>query len=145
MLSLELLDVEDIPGNESVSLPKSSQSAHPTDFLATYYDYSNNRAVMATGPIHDPECISVSDSDTQPLPSAEEFELAVSLVEDHPELGCLLRENRVRPYRAMPALIETELPDGCIERTLAVGLLPVKEDSGDGTAESLCIRLSELI
>lgn len=136
LLSLELLDREDIPGNKSMDLPKSSQSTPPSDFLATYYDYSNNRAVMATGPIGDAGCISVSDSDAQPLPSAKEFELAVTIVQDHPELGCLLRENLVRPYRAMPALIETELRDGCIERTLAVGLLPVKQDPGDKTESS---------
>lgn len=136
LLSLELLDLEDIPGNKSASLPKSPQSTPPSEFLATYYDYSNNRAVMATGSIHDAGCMNVYDSDAQPLPSAEEFELALNIVRDHPELGCLLRENLVRPYRAMPALIGTELSDGCMERTLAVGLLPIKGDSEDQSESS---------
>lgn len=136
LLSLELLDLEDIPGNKSVSLPKSPQSTPPSEFLATYYDYSNNRAVMATGSIHDAGCMNVCDSDAQPLPSAEEFELALNIVRDHPELGCLLQENLVLPYRAMPALIGIELSDGCMERTLAVGLLPIKRDSEDQSESS---------
>lgn len=130
LLSLELLDREDIPENKSGGHPKSSEPASPSDFLATYYDYTNNRTVMATGAIHDSGCMSVSESDVQPLPSAEEFELAVKIVRDHPELGCLIRENLVRPYRAMPALIETEILDGCMDRTLTVGLLPVKGNTG---------------
>ncbi|MEK4229732.1 copper amine oxidase [Solibacillus sp. FSL H8-0538] len=133
LLSFELLDLEDIPGNKSINHPKSSKPTPPSNFLATYYDYTNNRTVIATGPIHDPGCISASQLDMQPLPSTEEFELALNIVRDHPELGCLIRENLVRPYRAMPALIDTELPDGRIERTLAVGLLPVEEDSEDRT------------
>ncbi|MBY0121544.1 hypothetical protein [Bacillus sp. S/N-304-OC-R1] len=136
LLSLELLDLKDKPGNKSINRPKNSQLTPPSHFLATYYDYTNNRTVIATGPIHDPSCISAAHSDTQPLPSIEEFELAVSIVRDHPELGCLIRENLVRPYRAMPALIYTELQDCRHERTLAVGLLPVEEESNDRTADN---------
>jgi len=133
LLSMELLDLEDIPGNKSINLPKSSQSTPPINFLATYFDYNNNRTVIATGPIHDPGCISVSQLDTQPLPSIEEFELAVNIVRDHPELGCLIRENLVLPYRAMPAIIDTEPQDGRIERTLAIGLLPFEENPEERT------------
>jgi hypothetical protein len=128
LLQLELLDPEDIPGNVCVTRPKSNQPTPPSDFLATYYDYTNNRAVIATGPIADPSRISAFQSNIQPITSPEEFEIAIDLVGQHPELGPLLQEGLVRPYSAMPTLIDTELPDGRIERTIAVGLLRVEEE-----------------
>ncbi|MCG7344124.1 hypothetical protein MHZ92_08270 [Sporosarcina sp. ACRSL] len=130
LLSLEVLDED----TKSAGLLKSAQSTSQSEFVATYYDYTNNRTVMATGPIGDSGSIRVSYPDTQPLPSADEFELAVSIVREYPQLGYLLRENLVRPYRAMPAIIGSDTDD-YMERTLAVGLLPVKGKVEDGTGE----------
>ncbi|MBS4175232.1 hypothetical protein [Bacillus sp. FJAT-49736] len=127
LLALELLDPEDIPGNPLISSSKDPQLRPPSNFQATYYDYTNNRTVIATGPIHCPELLEASQLDAQPLPSAEEFELAVNIVREHPELGRFIQENLIRPYRAMPAIIDTEARNGRIERTLAVGLLPIKD------------------
>lgn len=126
LLSLEFINREDTPSNRNKckNHPKSDTPSSPSHYQATYYDYTNNRTVIATGRINKPNHISVSQFDSQPLPSPEEFELAVNIVQENPELGRLIRENLVRPYRAMPSLIETELPDGQIERTLAVGLIP---------------------
>lgn len=131
LLSLEFMDLGDDPENKSINPLETSQPIPPNNFLATYFDYTNNRTIIANGSIHDPSCISASQLDMQPLPSSEEFNLAVNIVRSHPELGCLIRDNLVRPYRAMPALIDTEITNGRIERTLAVGLLPVEEDSED--------------
>ncbi|WP_026693533.1 hypothetical protein [Peribacillus kribbensis] len=136
LLSLELLDPGDIPGNPLKNNPKHSQPRPPSDFLATYYDYTNNRAVIASGPIHNPGLLKTSQLDTQPLPSTEEFELAVNIVREHPELGRFIQEDLVRPYRAMPAIIDSEVRNGRIERTLAVGLLPVQEGQ-EGNEELL--------
>ncbi|MBS4201231.1 hypothetical protein KHA93_16455 [Bacillus sp. FJAT-49732] len=126
LLSLELLDPEDIPGSQ-LNNPKNSQPRPPSDFLATYYDYTNNRTVIATGPIHNPGHLKAYQLDTQPLPSIEEFELAINIVRDHPELGSFIQENLLYPYRAMPAIIDTEVRNNRFERTLAVGLLPLEE------------------
>ncbi|WNS76455.1 hypothetical protein RRV45_05445 [Bacillus sp. DTU_2020_1000418_1_SI_GHA_SEK_038] len=124
LLSMEFFNPEDIPGNVCSTLPKSSQPTPPSEFQATYYDYTNNRTVRATGSFNNPDSIIAAELDIQPLPSQEEFELAVNIVRDHPELGSLIRGNLLRPYSPMPPLIDTELPDGRIERTIAVGLIP---------------------
>ena len=60
----------------------------------------------------------------QPLPTREEFDEAVKILLEDEDLGPAIREQRLVPYRPMPPLIEAELPDGRLERTLAVGLLP---------------------
>ncbi|MDQ5816880.1 MAG: hypothetical protein M3334_00680 [Actinomycetota bacterium] len=58
------------------------------------------------------------------MPNREEFDEAVKILLEDEDLGPAIREQRLVPYRPMPPLIEAELPDGRLERTLAVGLLP---------------------
>ena len=42
----------------------------------------------------------------------------------HKELGPQLRSGALVPYRPMPPLVKTAQPDGRVERTVSVGLLP---------------------
>lgn len=112
LLSLDVVDAE----------AKSSSPKPPGRFRATIYDYTNNRTLIAQGCADDPEVLMVSETGTQPLPSAGEFEAAVALLMNDERIGPDLRAERLATYRPMPPLIQTELPDGRVERTLAVGL-----------------------
>jgi hypothetical protein len=103
---------------------KSARPETPNRFRATFFDYSNNRAVIATGTLSKPATLEVVESGLQPRPSQEEFDEAVSIVTKHPEISKAMREDRLRPYRPMPPLVGEELPDGRFERTVAVGLMP---------------------
>src|SRR5215207_4319981 len=97
----------------------------PDRYRATVYDYTNNRVVLTTGHLDDTqEPIEVTEAGYQPLPNKEEFDEAVEILGEDYDLGPAVRAQRLLPYRAMPALIDSELPDGRVERTLAVGLLP---------------------
>ncbi|HET7270647.1 MAG TPA: hypothetical protein VFI90_06120, partial [Rubrobacter sp.] len=97
----------------------------PDLYRATIYDYTNNRVVLATGSLEDIQgSMEVSEAGYQPLPNREEFDGAVEILLEDEDLGPAIREQRLMPYRPMPPLIEAELPDGRVERTLAVGLLP---------------------
>jgi Copper amine oxidase, enzyme domain len=116
LLRIDLLD----PIEET----KPARPEPPNRFRAVYFDYTNNRTVLATGSLPKPTTLEVTESGLQPRPSQEEFEEAVGLVGEHPELGRALREQQLRPYRPMPPLVGEELPDGRTERTVAVGLLP---------------------
>ncbi len=116
LLRLDLLD----PPEES----KSARPKAPNRFRATFFDYTNNRTVLATGSFPKPTTLEVTESGLQPRPSQEEFDEAVSIVRKDPEIGNALREDRLRPYRPMPPLVGEELPDGRVDRTVAVGLLP---------------------
>lgn len=44
----------------------------------------------------------------------------------HEQLGPGIREQQLQPYPPMPPLLGEQLPDGRTERTIAVGLLPIK-------------------
>src|SRR5205823_4987488 len=92
-------------------------------FLATIYDYSNNRTVEVTGSLRAGRRLHIEDSGRQPWPTHEEFTDAVRIIRRHPELGPGLGEGRFRPYRPMPPLASLQLPDGRFERTIAVGLV----------------------
>ena len=105
---------------------KTEEPALPDRFSSTFYDYTNNRAVLVTGPLDDLGRARVEESGQQPLPSPEEVAAAIEIVSGHPELGPPVREGLLTPYPAMPPLVGSELPDGRIERTLAIGLLPAE-------------------
>jgi hypothetical protein len=116
-----LLDVALV---ERPTRAKPREAAPPDHFRATFYDYTNNRALYADGAVSNLERLAVTESGAQPRPSAEEFDNAVGLIREHSELGPGLEKRRLQPYRPMPPIIETELPDGRPARVVAVGLLP---------------------
>jgi hypothetical protein len=100
----------------------------PNSFRATFYDYTNNRTIYADGHFdkenHKLKVVEISESNNQVLSSNEEFVEAVKILSNDKEIGPLINENKLQTYSPMPPLINTDLPDGRIERTLAVGLMP---------------------
>ncbi len=96
----------------------------PDRFRATFYDYTNDRAVLAEGRLVNPRSLQVIESNAQPLPTSEEFGAAVGILAGDRELGPAIRAKRLQPYPAMPPLLPTELPDGRPQRNISVGLLP---------------------
>lgn len=77
ILSLVLLDPED----------KTEKPSPPDAYRTVIYDYEDNRAIIATGLLSQPEFLKVSESTIQPLPSAEEFDAAVAILQDDPKFG----------------------------------------------------------
>ncbi|MBP1693704.1 MAG: hypothetical protein H6Q37_1587 [Chloroflexi bacterium] len=112
LLAFDLIDREQ----------KTTTPRPPGRYHATIYDYTNNRTLFAEGCLDEPDLVVVTESAAQPLPSDEEFDAAVNLLLEDPDLGPRLRQQQLQVYRPMPPLIEVEAPDGRIERTLAVGL-----------------------
>ena len=106
----------------------------PDRFHATLFDYTNNRTIFVDGSLNKPRRVKITESAIQPLPSNEEFDEAVKVLMRHDEeIGLAVREKQLQPYPPMPPLINTELPDGTIERTIAVGLLPTTASSSSTT------------
>lgn len=117
LLTLELIEPE--PSRKLWRVPEA-----PTHFQATFYDYTNNRSIRAAGSLADRQQLTVTEFGDQPLPNAEEFAEAVQVLMDDPDIGPALREQLLRPYAPMPPLAQIEEPDGRVERTITVGLLP---------------------
>jgi hypothetical protein len=108
---------------------KADGPVPPDRYRATVYDYTNNRVVLTIGRLDDTrESIEVSEAGYQPLPNKEEFDEAVEILREDYDLGPAVRTQRFLPYRPMPPLIDSELPDGRVERTVAVGLLPQSDE-----------------
>src|SRR5918997_1239262 len=122
LLSIELLN----PAGAD-----KADGLEPDRYRATTYDYTNNRVILSSGSLNDIQgSMEVTESGHQPLPTGEEFEEAVEILHEDPDLGPALREQRVEPQRAMPPLLtEPTRPDGRVERTLAVLLLSQSDEA----------------
>jgi len=122
LLSFEFLEPE-----------TEAKSARPAAALsvyrATFYDYKNNRTIHVEGDLKQPKRLRISESGTQPLPAYQEFEAAVKLLLKDDKFSAALRAGQLKPYRPMPPLIDVESADGRAERTIAVGLLPIKSEA----------------
>src|ERR1700730_2376020 len=116
LTSVELLD-----SNKST---KATKPTPPERFCAVFYDYTHSRTVIASGELKRPSGVAVENSNAQPLANEEEFEEAASLLRADPAFAESFREDRVTTYPPMPPLLGEQLPDGRIERTIAVGILP---------------------
>jgi hypothetical protein len=114
LLALELLE----PGRKTVK-PRVRDR-----YRAMYYDYTSNRVLHAEGSFGKAGDARATVSARQPRPTKEEFDAAVEIVRRHKELGPRLRSGTLTAYRPMPPVVETAQPDGRVERTVAVGLLP---------------------
>jgi hypothetical protein len=115
-----LLSLEPVEPDE----PKRARPSAPTRHVATVFDYARNRTLLVEGSLDGRGALRVTESGHHPPPTQEEFEAAVELLADDPELGDALRAGRLRPYPPMPPLVEAGDDTGRPERTLAVGLLP---------------------
>ena len=127
MLSFDFVD----------SSVKEANPQPPSRFRATFFNYTSNRAIVATGSFQE-IAVEVSQSAEQPVPSPEEFEAAVAIVSRDPDLGPAIRDGSLEAYPSMPPLVDIGLPTGKVERTLTVGLMP---KNGKGTNEVVGVNM----
>jgi hypothetical protein len=120
-----LLYVETLDEDED----KSGKLRPPSRFRATLYDDTNHRALLVEGGLLDSGGVTVTESGLPPHPSDAEYAAAVKIVARDPTLGPSIKAQQLEPYQPIPALALKELPDGGIERLIAVGLLPRGRDA----------------
>jgi hypothetical protein len=98
------------------TLSKDKQPAKPRHWLTTIYDYTNNQALLVKGRFPSASEVVVTPTKQQPLPSAEEWQDAVSIISEDKRLGALLANKQLTAYRPMPPLALEEGPNGEIDR-----------------------------
>ncbi len=102
---------------------KKAGDVKQTYFHAVFYDYTNNRTVIADGDFNNPTTLQVNESNEQPLPNDEEIDDAIRLLLTNSEFSSRLRDKTLFAYRAMPPVVEST--DGKrVQRTLHIGLAP---------------------
>jgi hypothetical protein len=113
---------------------KRVQACAPDAFVACVYDYAENRVLEALGSLHalDPQVpadLQISWLGHQPLPDGNEFAAAVEIVRHERDLRERIASGELSLFRPMPPFIERQLPDGRVERTLAVGLRSTRAEA----------------
>jgi len=116
LLYVEALDDDDVG--------KTGKPRPPSRFRATFYDDKLHRTVLAEGSLGDTRKVTLTESALPPPPSEAEFAAAVKVLHRDASLGPALAAGHFEPYQPIPALTLNELPDGRVERHIAVGLLP---------------------
>ena len=118
---------EDPCAEQRVGAAKSVVGCPPDRFVALVYDYTANQVLEARGPLYALNarprgrwrcaCLAISR-----YRAAIEFAAAVDVVMHDRELCEQLRSGELAVYRPMPPVVDRQLPDGRVERTLTVGL-----------------------
>lgn len=107
---------------------KSGPSRPPTHFRAIYYDYTNDRTLVAEGDFAAKESIVVREAAFQPIASPEEFAAAVEIIRRDPTFSTGFREKKIETFEPMP---DITVLTGTVERLINVGLQTSGADSNN--------------
>lgn len=111
LIGFEFVEREQKPGP---SLP-------PERFRIVYYDYTNDRTLVAESDFAGKDSITIRQEAFQPIASPEEFEEAVSILRNDPAYSGALRSGKLRAFEPMP---DITVLNGTVERLINVGLQP---------------------
>jgi hypothetical protein len=84
------------------NLEQTSPSA--PQFRIVFYDYTNERTLVAQGSFDAPEAVRVYEDAEKPRPSPEELEAAQAIIARDANFAAAIRSNRLRTFEAMPPI-----------------------------------------
>ena len=108
-LEFEYIDIED----------KSAPSQTPKRFRVVFYDYTNDRTIVAEGDFAGNEAVTAREEYRNPTPNDEEFNEALAILANDPQLGPDLKAKNLKSFQPMPP---ATVLDGTTERLVNVGL-----------------------
>jgi hypothetical protein len=103
---------------------KRAKAQPPSHYRATLYDDTNHRAILVDGSLLNSRHVVVKESALPPQPSGDEYAAALKIVCRDPAFATMIEAQQLLPYQPIPSLVLNQLPDGRVERRIAVGLLP---------------------
>ena len=127
LLDFRVEHQDDPCAEQRIGAAKTVVGCPPDHFAALVYDYTANQVLEARGALYAldaaaPGTVELRMLGHQPLPSGDEFAAAVGIVMHDRELRERIRSGELAVYRPMPPVVDRQLPDGRVERTLTVGL-----------------------
>lgn len=122
--------------NENKALPTQP----PTRFRAVFYDYTNDRTIVAESDFAGREAILVRQEYFNPTPNDEEFNEAISILQKDKRFSDALKNGTMKTFQPMPP---TTVLDGTVERLVNVGLRG--NDSEQNEIVGISIKKSEVI
>lgn len=122
--------------NENKALPTQP----PTRFRAVFYNYTNDRSIVAESDFAGKEAIIVREEYYNPTPNDEEFSEAISILQQDKRFADALKNGTLKTFQPMPP---TTVLDGTIERLVNVGLR--SPSSTQNEIVSISIKKSEVI
>ncbi len=120
---------------------KGQPTQIPTEFRVVFYDYTNDRTIVAESGFDNSSAVSVRRESFQPNPNDEEFAEAVRILQGDERFGGLMRGDRIRTFRPMPPVT---VLSGTTERLVNIGI----EGSNDTTSNevvSVSINRAEVL
>ncbi|HEX8734136.1 MAG TPA: hypothetical protein VF721_02360 [Pyrinomonadaceae bacterium] len=113
---------------------KSRPAQPPTRFRAVFYDYTNDRSIVAESDFAAQTPVIAREAYYNPTPSDEEFGEAVSIVRTDKRFGALLGDKSLDVFRPMPP---TTVLSGTAERLVNVGLRNSRSDENEIVSVSI--------
>jgi hypothetical protein len=99
-------------------IAKNAAIAEPKHFRIVFYDYTNDRTIVAEGAIAAPETIRITEDTGKPNPSREELDAVDKIIGESGEFGAAFKAKKMRTFLAMPPVTVTESG----ERLINVGI-----------------------
>ncbi|CAN5872258.1 hypothetical protein BH24ACI1_BH24ACI1_23960 [soil metagenome] len=123
------------------SVEKSQPSTPPKRFRIVFYDYTNDRTLVAENDFAGTETITVSEEFFQPNSNDEEFNEAVRILTSDARFSSFLKGEQLRAFQPMPPVT---VLSGTRERLVNVGL-GAQGDSAGNEVVSVSLRRGAVI
>ena len=120
---------------------KGQSSPIPNRLRVVFYDYTNDRTIVAEGGFDASSPTSAKQEFYQPNPNNEEFAEAIRILQSDARFSNLMRSDRLRTFRPMPPV---SVISGTTERLVNIGI----EGMGDETANevvSVSVKRGEVL
>jgi hypothetical protein len=116
-------------------------AALPTRFRVIFYDYTNDRTLVAEGDFAGKGPVTVRQEAFQPIVSPEEFGEAVQILQADARFTNALKSEKLKTYPPMP---DITVLDGTTERLINVGL-EAQDSGGQNEVVSVSLKRGEVI
>lgn len=120
---------------------KGKPAQIPTRFRVVFYDYTNDRTIVAESGFESNSPVAVKQEFYQPNPNNEEFAEAVRILEGDARFSNLLRGDRIRTFRPMPPVT---VISGTTERLVNIGIEGLS-DKTNNEVVSVSVKRAEVL